>query len=158
MDKRFKHGLTKTKEHNIWCKMRSRCNKVYDQCYFRYGGRGIKVCERWDKSFNNFFEDMGPSGEGFSIDRSDNEKGYSPDNCRWATKSEQAYNRRNANMVTYKGEEKNLKKWCVELGIDFRGTWQRLKRGWTVEEAFEKALLPRHPYAFEKKPNHKNAA
>jgi len=86
------HGRWGTSENNIWKAMRKRCFRVKDPAYPRYGGRGITCCERWN-TFENFLADMGPRPPGKSLERRDNDKGYSPDNCYWATPLEQARNR-----------------------------------------------------------------
>jgi hypothetical protein len=84
-----------TPEYDSWIHMRQRCNNPNNKDFKHYGGRDISVCERWLDSFENFFEDMGPKpSANHSIDRIDNDSGYSLDNCRWATKSEQSSNRR----------------------------------------------------------------
>lgn len=90
-----KHGKRYTREHRAWCAMKNRCNNENATGYENYGGRGIKVCERWDKSFLDFFDDMGemPSGD-LTLERINPDCDYTPDNCKWATKYEQARNKR----------------------------------------------------------------
>lgn len=89
----IRHGLNKSPEHRIWVGMRSRCRDSGSKDYKWYGARGIKVCKRWN-IFENFLADMGCRPPGKSLDRINNEKGYSPNNCRWATAKQQANNRR----------------------------------------------------------------
>ena len=92
---RLTHGRTKTAEYSVWSSMRARCNNPNNDGYEDYGGRGIKVCDRWQDSFENFFADMGERpGQEFSLDREDNDGDYSKDNCRWSIQLTQGRNRR----------------------------------------------------------------
>jgi hypothetical protein len=135
---RWKHGRADTPEHIIWMSMRQRCNDPTATNYPRYGGRGIKVCERWAESFANFFADMGPRpSPAHSIDRwPDNDGNYEPGNCRWATLEEQANNCRRNRRLTYQGRTMTMTQWCKELGLSPAMVQQRLgKLGWSVEMA-----------------------
>lgn len=101
---RRKHAASNTSEYHIWTTMKGRCYTPTSNRYHYYGGRGIKVCDRWRDSFENFLADMGPRPKKQSLDRIDNDGDYEPDNCRWATQSEQCRNSRRSRRVTINGE------------------------------------------------------
>lgn len=138
------HGMSDTHNmYRIWSGMKTRCNTKTAKDYYRYGARGIKVCDRWLNSFENFVEDMAPRPDGLSLDRIDNTKGYSKENCRWATGKEQCRNTSTNVLLEMHGKIKTLSEW-VELHppIRFDTAWRRLKRGWTVEDTFKKPIGP----------------
>lgn len=111
--------------HSSWSAMHERCADTKNN---NYGGRGISVCERW-ASFDSFLEDMGVRPNGMSIDRIDNNSGYSPSNCRWATSKEQARNTRANRVIEHSGEARTLMEWREILGFNYGTVWNRLNRG-----------------------------
>ena len=125
------HGMSKTPTFNTWFHFRHRCINPKHKQYKDYGGRGITVCKRWNK-FENFLADMGKKPEGMSIDRINNSKGYSLENCRWATGKEQAKNRRS--NVIFNGEYATDA--SLRLGGSKRLVSSRIKYGWLTELAF----------------------
>lgn len=131
------HGESKTKLYKVWTAMRQRCNNPNDQQYENYGARGITVCDRWNASFASFKADVGVGRRGLSLDRIDNNKGYGPDNFRWATGSEQLSNTRRTIHIAHNGETMTLKQWSVRLGFPYMTLARRLKAGWTVEKSIE---------------------
>ncbi len=110
-----KHDI-KTKTYSVWRSMRNRCERPNNKQYHYYGGRGIKVCERW-AAFANFLQDMGEKPQGLTLDRIDNNGPYAPENCRWATPSEQAINRRSTIFITAHGMTKCLSAWSRYFGF-----------------------------------------
>jgi hypothetical protein len=117
--------------------MLNRCTNPADLFFADYGRRGITVCERWH-DFANFLADMGDRPDGLSIDRIDNNAGYSPENCRWATTAQQQRNRRSTRMYTHAGKTQAMTDWAAEYGIRFDTLRARLNRG----DTFERALRP----------------
>ena len=137
------HGLWNSRTYAIWISMKQRCkdNVKCEKIRKSYTDKCIKVCESW-KKFENFYADMGEAPEGLSIDRIDNDKGYSKENCRWATDKEQLNNFSRNRPLTLNGETLNLSQWAEKLGFHRSVLIHRLNRlGWTVEEAL---TTPRH--------------
>lgn len=130
----YKHGKRHERIYQIWCGMIQRCRNPSNPFFPEYGGRGIFVCHRWC-NFQNFYEDMGDPPEGMSIERIDNDRGYEPENCKWATRVEQNRNRRRKRILTVNGESKSMSEWAEIYGLKDRTIWQRLSKGWTEEEA-----------------------
>lgn len=120
----------------IWQEMKQRCYNPKCNRYYTHGARGIKVCQRWLHSFEDFMKDMGPRPKGGCLERKDNDGDYTPENCRWATRKEQARNKRNTFWVEYQGERLSLAEWCERLGLKYHTTAERLRRGMAPEEAF----------------------
>jgi len=131
----YKHGKSKSQIWSIHRSMMDRCYLETSHAYSRYGGRGIDVCERWH-DFENFYADMGNKPKGMSLERVDNNKGYFPDNVRWANSKDQANNRRSNVMLELNGKIQTMQQWCDELGLRIGTVWARLNvYGYSVEKA-----------------------
>lgn len=132
------HGKSRTPTYRIWSAMCSRCLNTKHTSYSYYGGRGLTVCDRWLDSFENFVEDMGEAPVGLTLDRRDNSQGYTPENCRWATRGQQSRNCRNNNSLTYNGKTLLLIEWAETLNIPYDRIVKRVSRlGWSVGQALE---------------------
>lgn len=137
------HEGKQTRTYRIWSGMKSRCTNPKMRIYKYYGGRGIKVCDRW-QSFANFLSDMGecPSSA-HSIDRKDGNGHYEPGNCRWATTKEQHRNRSNNRRVTAFGQTLTIVEWAELKGFDPKTLQMRFQRGWGAERALSTPLARR---------------
>jgi hypothetical protein len=125
-----------TPEYAAYNAMKSRCNNPKHHAYARYGGRGIRICDRWLESFENFFADMGfrPSTK-HSLDRKNNDGNYSPENCRWATDLEQTNNQSTNHLLTFEGKTQTITQWAREAGLDESVLRMRISGGWSVQRA-----------------------
>lgn len=134
------HGMKHTRIYNRWCAMKERCYNPHSKSYRRYGERGITICDEWRNSFEAFYEWAVSNGyqEGLTIDRIDNNKGYSPDNCRWVTYKQQNRNYSRNHMITYNGKTQCIADWAEEVGINQATILYRIKAGKTVDELFDK--------------------
>lgn len=122
----------KSKDYYLWLGMIDRCRNKNKKHYHRYGGRGIVVCGEW-MDFGKFMSDMGPRPDGYSIERIDNNGDYTPENCRWASKKDQANNRSNNRILKYKGRSLTVSQWADEIGLSKMVLYQRLYRKWSIK-------------------------
>ena len=131
---------------------KQRCLNPSNRDYKYYGGRGIKICDRWLESFDNFLEDMGVRPEGMTLERKENDKDYCPENCIWAPRSVQSQNTRKAHLIEYDGEVHTIAEWERKLGWKPGVLKARIGRlGYSIEEAFTKpvkcgGLIPNKRY------------
>lgn len=128
------HGKTGTREYRAWNAMKNRCNNPSCEKYQYYGGKGIRVCDKWNGSFESFLEDMGDCPEGHTLDRIDANKDYTPDNCRWASWTTQSRNRSWNRLITLHGETRCVSEWSERVGIGANTLISRLNRGWSDEK------------------------
>jgi hypothetical protein len=140
--KTIKHGHASTNnsgaspEYKSWTAMKQRCLNPKNTSYTYYGGRGIKICDRWILSFMDFLKDMGPRPPNKTLDRIDNDGNYCPENCRWATNKEQCANKRPIHgiTITANGKTQSLILWAKETGISYSVLNMRITRGWPSED------------------------
>jgi len=123
-----KHGMEGTRVYNIWAGMKQRCQNPKYHCYKLYGGRGIKVCDRW-QNFEDFFADMGQPPEKMSLGRIDNDGDYEPLNCRWESQKQQIRNRSNTKLVTIDRVTLSLAEFAELQGVPYRIMKQRIRNG-----------------------------
>ena len=132
----LKHGMCYTRIYHIWAGMKQRCFDEKCKAYKNYGGRGITVCNRW-LTFDYFLKDMVHSySRDLTIERINVNGNYEPSNCKWVSKTDQSNNRRSNVNVTYNGKTQNLMLWSKELKLSVTTLYQRVKRGWNVEDLF----------------------
>lgn len=140
---RFKHGdgghSVRVPEYAAWRAMRNRCNFKSSPTYLKYYiQRGIRVCDRWMNSYENFLSDMGRKpGPEYSLERINNRLGYEPGNCKWATKSEQSRNTSRTIFITKDGVKKPMVQWAEELNLPRTVIYSRIKKGWPAARLFE---------------------
>jgi hypothetical protein len=138
--KENQHGMNKTPVYRVWATMKQRCQNVRNANFKDYGGRGITVCKEW-QTFTNFFRDMGyPPFKGATLERKNNQEGYSPENCRWATYMDQGSNRRNNRCITIGSETHHLAEWCRLRHVPYNLVYGRLEHGWSLERALTQSI------------------
>jgi hypothetical protein len=138
---RHKHGKANTPEHRVWMSMRVRCLNPDNDAYRNYGGRGITIAPEWD-DFRAFLRDMGPKPTPkHQLDRVDNSKGYSKENCRWTSRVENLNNKRTNRSLTFNGKAQTIAQWAAEAGMNYRTLNNRINRGWPVERALTEPVL-----------------
>lgn len=150
------HSDTGKRLYKIYLGMKQRCYNPKQPSYKNYGGRGITICEEWLNDYSSFKKWSLKNGysEQMTIDRIDNNKGYSPDNCRWTTRKEQNNNTRRCVLITYNGETHNITQWSEKTGIPRGIIAKRYNLGWSPKRIFE--TKPIEKYRHFKKGNRKN--
>lgn len=126
------NGNTSNYAYRPWCMMKNRCNNPNYTHYQYYGGLGITVCPTWQDSFQSFLHDMGPRPVGYTLDRIDGEGDYTPENCRWASKAEQVYNREYTRLFDIYGTLMNLREIANMFDLEFISLTNAINRGWDL--------------------------
>ena len=142
------HGQSKSKLFKIWMSMRNRCSYPNTRYYKDYGGRGIRVCDEWENSFESFrkwalqtgYDENAPKGQ-YTIERINVDGNYCPENCKWATTKEQANNKRNTLYLTFNGITQSAAMWADEYGLKHTTLYERLRKGWSIEDAITRPTL-----------------
>ena len=135
-EKATKHEQWGTRIYRTWSNMVQRCTNPNSKFYKLYGGRGITVCQEWTEDFKAFYDWAMANGyqEELQIDRIDNDKGYSPDNCRWITHAQNCNNMQKNKTITYNGETNTIAEWAKKTGISYKAIAYRLRTGKPPEE------------------------
>ena len=133
-EQKAKYGMyprKRTKTYRSWESMKQRCLNPRFSSFKWYGGKGVRICERWlgEKGFKNFLNDMGEVPAGLTLERIDNDGNYEPSNCRWATKKEQCRNRRTTRQLTFNGKTQSAASWAEELGLNAGTLYSRIYKG-----------------------------
>lgn len=123
------HGMRGTSEYSIWQSAKARCMNPTSKDFKNYGARGVSMCPEWASSFEEFISHMGMRPEGMTLERIDVNGDYKPGNCKWASSSEQARNKRNSVYVEWRGKTSHLCDIAAEIGISYGAAFMRLKRG-----------------------------
>lgn len=129
------HGKAKTSVYISWQSMKTRCTNSNHKHYHRYGGRDISYDPRWE-TFENFYADMGDKPAGYTLERIDNSKGYSKDNCKWASRKEQLRNTISTVLLTHKGKTQCMLDWAKDTGLKYSTIRSRVNLGWTADQIF----------------------
>ena len=142
-----KHKMSNTRLYRIWNAMKERCLCETNPNYSNYGGRGISVCSEWKNDFQAFYEWAINNGynEDLTLDRIEVNGNYEPSNCRWSTRKEQNFNKRNNRLLSYNGKTQTLQEWSKETGVSYTTLLYRIENGWKLE-----AALTLQPYSTRK--------
>jgi len=137
---KIKHGKSGTAIYAVWSSMISRCHNPNHLAFKSYGARGIEVCTEWRK-FENFYADMSEPLKGMTLDRCNNNMGYSKANCRWVTSKAQGNNRRSNIIVTFNGESLNVTQWAEKLNMPRTIIYDRLRAGWSANRTLTDPVI-----------------